>query len=74
MEKLRQNLISVPGRVALYVRALVKWVFISVVIGALSGLIGSVFHIGGTRDRAARRASLDHGPAAHSRSGDRGHL
>lgn len=46
MESLRNRIHYYISHYSLYARALGKWLIVSVLVGALSGLLGSAFHIG----------------------------
>ena len=46
MDTLTRKFTAWLGRAALYVRALLKWLILALVIGAFCGVIGSAFHIG----------------------------
>ena len=46
MDTLTRKFTAWLGRAAVYVRALLKWLILALVIGAFCGVIGSAFHIG----------------------------
>ena len=46
MDDLKKLLLVKWRRTLIYVKALGKWVFLSVIIGILCGILGSAFHIG----------------------------
>ena len=45
-QPIAERLTAFLGRVALYIKALAKWLAVAAVIGAACGVIGSAFHIG----------------------------
>ena len=45
-QPIAERMTAFLGRVALYIKALAKWLAVAAVIGAACGVIGSAFHIG----------------------------
>ncbi|MGM9618841.1 MAG: chloride channel protein [Oscillospiraceae bacterium] len=47
---------AAAGQVAGYARALLKWLFLAVIVGAAGGVVGALFHLGVERAAALRGA------------------